>query len=152
MKKLRVLVFSLLLAGIVILQSGCASYAAYSYNKSTAYGAAARGINTEQAIRAYANGDYIAIGVDLAATDVILQDWRSLGLQLGGAIVDGITLWAAIDAIDDMRDDDKPNPKPVVEPDPVSVPQGQTAQGDNTSITVNGDGNSVEYTINIGQE
>jgi hypothetical protein len=126
--------------GVCMMSTGC-SVLAYNMNKKDAYKEAAHRKNTPQAIKAYAMGDYVGIGVDLLATDVIFNSWGSFFTQLAGAGLDVGAVLGAKALIDGQNSRNSGSSSDVSGTGNSSV---QVTSGDNSSVTVTGHNGDAE--------
>lgn len=116
MKKLIILCFF----GVLFLNSGCASYMAkQSWNDA----------QQQKAFRVEADGSQVMVGVDLTKMSYLKDNWP---MAVGAGVIDAGLLYGAYSLYDEVSDSSSGNsPK-------------QSAGRDNTSVSVTGDGNTVQ--------
>jgi len=122
-------VTSVLIAA-TMLSSGCASYAVYKGSEKQVATKKALASGDEAAIRAVQLGDGVGVGIDVSNIEALTErPW----LQLGAAVLDAVSLYAANEGIKALNDDGDT----IVEDNTPSNASG----GD--TIIVTGDGNTV---------
>jgi hypothetical protein len=119
----QIIVMEILVAAMILLSSGCASYSSYN--------ASSRELNSP-AIRAVQLDGGAGIGVDIGAIDTLMQHPIR---QTLAALLDAGTLYAAIEGIDSLNGSDKEDNTTY-----------NATSGDSVDITINGENN----TVNIG--
>jgi hypothetical protein len=118
MKKHLLIAF---LSCVLVVNSGCATYVAKK-QWNTAQEA--------QAVRVEADGNQVMIGVDLTAMNYFKDNWP---VAIGAGVVDALLLYGTYELADELSSNG-------------SSRGGPSSDGgrDATSITVNGDGNTVQ--------
>ena len=98
---MKKIIMSILLVGLVLTSSGCASYLSYKSSQRELMGKRVAASGNDAAIKAYANGDSVGIGVNVLAIESIKEHpWR----QLGAAVLDVGLLYAANEGIKSVND------------------------------------------------
>lgn len=129
----------ILVLGMAAILSGCFSMMAYKSNEKQVYGKYAYRSGDQQVIKAYTDGKYVQMGVDVTAADVIFDSWGTFSKQILGALGDAATgygIYYVADQIgsggDDSGDDNSST--------------GDTGSRDTASINIDGNENNVTIT------
>jgi len=93
-------IFGFVLASMVFMSSGCASYSVYKGSEKQIMAQKVYASGDEKAIKAFAMGDTVGIGIDVLATESLThRPW----MQLGAAVLDAGILWAASEGVDQLE-------------------------------------------------
>jgi len=88
------------LTSLMLFSNGCASYLSYQASHREIVGNRVASMGDESAIRAFAMGDTVGIGINVLAYEAITEHpFR----QLGAAILDAGAVWAISEGIKELE-------------------------------------------------
>jgi len=120
------LILCIVFGFMMVSSSGCVSYLSYKDSQREIVGRRVAASGNENAIRAYAMGDTVGIGINVLAYEALTEHpWR----QLGAAILDAGTLWVLSEGIQELN-------------------SNRSKSRDSNGVTINGEGNNVTIVNN----
>lgn len=138
MKKLLKLVITpIIVMAVLSTGTGC-TVLAHKSNEREVYGQYAKRSADPKVLRAYQQGDFVGMGIDLTKADIIFHSPTTVAKQLGGVVLDvgaAYGLKEVYDKIVESTDGDNDSNS-----SPTSVGR------DNINLRIEGTGNNINYT------